>query len=304
MRFKEEVEACTADEVALEIVFSGAIANAAQSAEMVSEGGIDITMTPAGAMFGVYPAARVLGAPFVFNNRRHWEKSMSGDVFELIQNEVEDKSGARVLGYIGGQRVGIISAIPIQSASDFKGLKIRAFDGSSVFSALGSSTVRLPSGEAASALASGAVDAFEASATLVRGIALYDVAQSFTAVNQRISTEFLMINRDTFDNLNDMERACVSESAAEASAFGRQAAKERDRLYRLNMTERGVSIYRLSDRGQLYGEARKGLEAFAAEIGGLELLARVAEEANCPNWCDENKCDDSQCALCSFCTDD
>lgn len=111
---------------------------------------------------------------------------------------------------------------PIESAEDFKGLKIRFFGlGGKAMAKLGASVALLPGAEIFPALEKGALDATEFSMPIVdKKLGFYKIAKYnyFPGWHQPSSTFELLINKKTWDSMSPRQQKVI-QAAVEATSF-------------------------------------------------------------------------------------
>lgn len=140
---------------------------------------------------------------------------------------------------------GIWSRKPIDSARDFVGMRVRAYDESSrrVMAWLGAQVVSLPIQEALVELKAGAIDAIISSGDGDAGRAYADVLPNFTALRYAYPVSFLVVSKHFLDGLSASQRFAVFQSGAEAERLAWDRLPERvHRNYR-SMSAWGVAVH-------------------------------------------------------------
>ena len=114
---------------------------------------------------------------------------------------------------------GIWSRKPVEDLAALQGLKIRAFDLSSLetFSGAGAAAINMNWGDVMPALSSGAIDAVVTSADLGINSGLNDYLPSFTEINWAIPISVVTINKDVWDGLPEDLQQAITEAGAETT---------------------------------------------------------------------------------------
>lgn len=302
--FAETFKSCTKDSIEVDV--SAGLENSQQLAMKVQNGIIDVAIMPASALQSFSNAAGILSAPFVFNNRRHWNAALSSSVVAAMDNQLADSVGLHVLGYMGGEQYGILSTSPIATPKDIEGRKIRTvgFDVATdvdTFGALGAEPVHMSFAEAITKLQTGDIDAAEATAGFVVRLEAFEADAEFTTTNHRIFTDLIVTGSSSIDALTDPARVCLSEAVEKASKVGREAVVSLEQASLAEFTELGIEVRRIDNRPTWFEEASEVTSTIVKKRGEKELYRLILSYATCPAWCDDKKCDDNECKVCKVC---
>lgn len=107
---------------------------------------------------------------------------------------------------------GIWSRQPVEALEHIQGLKVRAFDLSSLetFAGAGAAAINMNWGDVMPALSTGAIDAVVTSADLGINSSINDYLPNFTEINWAIPLSVITINKDIWDELpEDLQQAVV-----------------------------------------------------------------------------------------------
>lgn len=300
--FADTFQSCTNDQSLVEVFTGGVLGRPQGLAEQLVIGNIDVAILPASALQQFSPSVGILSAPLIFNNRRHWEDALGGRVIDAVNDDLSNAAGLRVLGYLGGEELGILSESPIVKPEDLEGRKIRvAGIDETTFSALGAAPTQMASTEVYTALQSGAVDATETTADLVVRTKAFDVASKFAMSNHRISTDLIVMNAANMGALSDESRACLEEAAETASIIGRDAVVSQEQAALAELSELGVNLNRIENRPALFERASEATLQLVSELQAEELYNLIQSSFTCPSWCDDSTCDDDECKACQVC---
>jgi TRAP-type C4-dicarboxylate transport system substrate-binding protein len=114
---------------------------------------------------------------------------------------------------------GIWSREPVETLAQLQGLKIRAFDLSSLetFTGAGAAAVNMNWGDVMPALSTGAIDAVVTSADLGINSGINDYLPNFTQINWAIPISIVTVNKDVWDALPADLQAAILEAGAETT---------------------------------------------------------------------------------------
>jgi TRAP-type C4-dicarboxylate transport system substrate-binding protein len=140
----------------------------------------------------------------------------------------------------------LLSTVPIHSASDLKGLRIRT--AGSVFTryveSLGAQAVQMPASELFGALSSGVIDATYSSVADLKNAQLYDVVKAVALVDQGVFNAAGMTNVSLvlWDRMSADEREALAHAAQYAQTIGVQAWISNTDEARKNGEEKGIEF--------------------------------------------------------------
>jgi tripartite ATP-independent transporter DctP family solute receptor len=202
--------------------------------DSVRLGSLEMAMV-AGSVLALDNKLGVFDLPWLFNDRAHVQRAMSGPLGAAIRERIEQKQGLIVLGiYENGFRHVINSKRAIAKPEDMTGLKIRVtgskfkLDG---FSAMGADPVPVPWEETFTALQQGVVDGAEAALYGFYEAKLYEVAKHLSLVNHTYSPSFLLVSKAFWDGLTEDQRKNYRRVADDITTDAYKAAAELDRNF-------------------------------------------------------------------------
>lgn len=253
-----------------------------ETLDAVRDGTMDAALGWPGYFMGKIPALTLFSAvPFGPNADEYVAWMMDGNGKELA-NELFEKNGvhATFCGVIPAEASGWFRN-EIKTVEDLKGLKLRyAGLGGEALARLGASVTVLAAGEIFPNLEKGVIDATEFSMPSIdKNLGFYKIAKHyyFPGWHQPGSTAFLMVNKEKWDGMSDLqqgllETACESTVAYElATAYSQQG--EAMAFYR----EEGVQIHTWSD--ELLEAFRKASDEVMAEQSAADAdFKRILED--------------------------
>ena len=92
---------------------------------MAKGNAVDYAIVSPGHMANYSNAVSLLSMPFLFRSKDHWKAVINSHVLDQVNADFAKKADVIVLGIAGGSIRNIISNVPVASASDVAGLKIR-----------------------------------------------------------------------------------------------------------------------------------------------------------------------------------
>ena len=157
-RFVNTVNEMSNGEIKIKLFPGSSIVPMKELLDSVGAGAIEIGYVAEGYWHKLIPVSEVAGLPFAFRNLWEAYDFMYNQGLAEALNKEYAKFNVYHLPY-ESYPVGIMSKKPIESAADFKGMKIRAYGVMAEWlTELGASTTYIPGGELYTALATGVVD--------------------------------------------------------------------------------------------------------------------------------------------------
>ncbi|WP_419929281.1 TRAP transporter substrate-binding protein [Candidatus Poriferisocius sp.] len=232
-----EVLQATGGTVTIEFYPSQALSYRSEVYQNTADGGQGIGWALQGYSLGRFPAAEVVGMPFIFDSAVEATEVLWAlhDEFEAIRNEYAD---VKLLGLWTHDVADLwLAADQASDAPDLSGLTVRAPTQIQVdvIETLGGNPVNLPVQEIQAALGRGDIDGVMIANSGLSSYDLYGVLGSGVQCNCYVSASFLAMNQDLWDSLSvSQQRAierlsgrAVSLAAAGAYDAASQAVDER-----------------------------------------------------------------------------
>ena len=161
-----------------------------------------------------------------------------------VQGRVLASQGMRVLFSVPWPGQSLYSVKPINSADDFKGTKMRAYNPATtkIAQLLGASPVTIQLPELGQALATGAANNFLTSSASGADGKLYEQVKYFYPVNGWLPRNVTVVSLKAFDALDKASQDAVLKAAADAEVRGWKASEQVDNDSIKILADNGVKI--------------------------------------------------------------
>lgn len=197
--------------------------------EQLQAGIVQIYAEGFGYMKKWEPSLGWLSAPFVFDDYDHWRRFMQSDTVKGWFDEARKQAGVMPLGdptaiLRGPYRV-MVSNVPIKSAADIEGLKLRMHENKVAIEAwdhLGAEVITLPWTEVYQGISKNIVQAVNSPVALVESMRFNEVAPYITRNDEYWQSVGFMVNEGAYEGLDDKEREGLLKAYAEAGDYSRQ----------------------------------------------------------------------------------
>ena len=152
------------------------------------------------------------------------------DAARPVQEKVLAGQGIKMLFSVPWPGQSLYSVKPINTADDFKGTKMRAYNPATtkIAQLLGASPVTIQLPELGQALATGAVNNFLTSSASGADGKLYEQVKYFYPVNGWLPRNVTAVSQKAFDALDNAAQGAVLKAAAEAEARGWKMSEQVD----------------------------------------------------------------------------
>ena len=212
----------------------------------LSRGQLDMTVLPLSYAGGQQPSYNLTLMPGLVKNHDHAARLNYSPFMDAVQEKMaEDDVMVLVHGYLAGGFAGKDKCL--SSPSDVKGIQMRAAGKSfnQLLAGAGASIASMASSEIYNAMQTGVRDGANTSSSSCVSYRIYEQVKCYTpAAEQALWFMYqpLLMNKSTFDDLNDAQKQALREGAKKAEEFYLTEAKKQDadsvRVFR----EAGVQI--------------------------------------------------------------
>jgi len=268
-RIDEQIALVSDGDIRITFQEPGAIVPALEVFDAVASGAVDAGWSTPGYWAGKVPSLQLFAAvPFGPSAPEYlaWYYFGGGrDMFYDIYGQHGIHS--EICAIIAPEASGWFKK-EINSTADLQGLKMRFFGlGAKVMEKMGVSTQLLAGGDIYPALELGTIDATEFSMPAIDlKLGFYQVADNyyFPGWHQQSTMFDLMMNKDAYDELSDVQKAQINSVCGDSIRYG-LAEGEAIQFAALNeLKEKGVKIHRWSP--EILAEYEKAWEEVNADL--------------------------------------
>lgn len=222
--FADKVAEYTDGGVKIQVYPSEQLGDAQTVLEQVSSGIIDIFVDDVSYLNRFNEDITWTSAPFLFDDRPHWECFMKSDYFHEILNKIGEEDNIGVIGEVGpfgrGFRV-LVTKDEVTSYAEVQGLKLRLWDNQmivDVWTALGTDPLVMAWTDVYQSLQTGIVKAVTSPAILVESMKFYEVAPHIARTDEFNQANAYMINLGSWNEISPADQTAVLRAYDEISA--------------------------------------------------------------------------------------
>ncbi|MEO1102397.1 MAG: TRAP transporter substrate-binding protein [Pseudomonadota bacterium] len=264
------------------VVTGGALGGEKEEAEAVRLGSITGALSTAANLTTWVPAGAVLDLPFLFEDRDHIERALSGPAGDALREAYRVEGFHTPAFIIFGARH-LIGDKPFLTPDDIEGVTMRSLQSDlhiALWRALGANPTALAITEAYGALANGVVSAMDMTKSGFEALKLYEVAPVMSETAHIWAIGVVYFDNAYYESLSPEDQMALDGAAREAASyFNALTEAEQDAAFARAQAE-GASLVRV-DQAPWHAV----LGDFAAQFaGGLddpmaETLIEAVDEA-------------------------
>lgn len=259
--FAEQLKAVTNGDVKLKIFAASALGDYTTVQERISVGAVDMAVQPAAT--AADRKMQISAFPYVAENWKQAQKiyGPGGAIYEAMK-ELYAKQDITMLAaypvYFGGIALNRAPVSP-GDANASKGIKVRV-PGIKSFQltadALGYISSPIPFSEAFTAVQTGVVDGVVGSGAEGYYASFRDVVKSYIPINTHFEVWYMIVNSETFSDLDDASRAALVQAAKQFETQRWTKAESDQGAFEQKLADYGATIVKLSD-AELAAAAKK-----------------------------------------------
>ncbi|WP_424969821.1 TRAP transporter substrate-binding protein DctP [Dinoroseobacter sp. S76] len=254
---RHQVAQIVADEVAaadvdldIKIFGSQSLFKAREQYKPLSRGQLDMTVFPLSYAGGQQPAFNLTLMPGLVKNHDHAARLNESAFMEAIEAKMaDDDVMVLVHGYLAGGFVGKDKCIT--APGDVQGMQTRAAGKAfeQMLAGAGASIASMASSEIYNAMQTGVLNAANTSSSSFVSYRIYEQVACYTPASDFalwFMYQPLLMNKSTFDGLNEAQQAALMAGAAKAEAYYLEEAKKQDAASAEVFEKAGVEIASMS----------------------------------------------------------
>lgn len=244
-KFKELLEEKSDGKMKVQNFYDATLGDDQKMTEALQAGTQEVTTPSTSPLVGMIKEFGIYDFPFVFNTEEEAYAVLDGAVGQKLLDKLPEH-GLVGLGYWeNGFRNLTNSKHPVETAADFKGLKIRTMQNEvhlDAFSKLGANPSPMAFSEVFTALETGTVDGQENPLATIQ-TQKYNEVQDYLSITRHVYTPFVfLVSKKFWDDLSEEEQKIMSEAAKEAGEYQRKLNQEENEKALKFLEEEGMKI--------------------------------------------------------------
>ncbi|WP_170149749.1 TRAP transporter substrate-binding protein [Rhodoplanes roseus] len=218
--FSGLVESGSGGRIKVELYPAGQLGSAARSIEGTQFGSIQAFVVPPEFLSGVDSRFEVLGAPGVFKDLEHANRTLQAPEFNKAFLALGANKGLKGIGVFINDAAAFNSRAKIEKLADFKGRKFRVLASAiqmEQLAKLGATGVPMSLGEVLPALQQGTIDGVMSGLPVLTALRFYDAAKFFLDSDHAMVTVVTVVSKMWYDKLPKDLQAVIDDAGQKAS---------------------------------------------------------------------------------------
>ena len=277
LRFAEEVAKRTNGEIEVKIFPNEQLGKETDLIKGIQLGTVDFTITGE-SLQNWAPSAALLAVPYAIRDLDHLDKVVSGSVGAKIAQNIDDKTGLKVLAHFARGPRELTSNRPIKTPADLNGLKLRVPNVPlfvKVWEALGAKPTPMAFSEVFTSLQNSTIDAQENPLALIKSASFNEVQKYVNQTDHVLSWIYLVGGSKKLGRLTDAQQKAIAESAKAAQAYERGLFTADEKQLEADLKAKGMEFVQV-DKAAFAAKAKDAVTAaLPAEVKPLydEIVA-------------------------------
>lgn len=282
-KFAEIIEKESGGKLKGEVFADGLLGGDRQVLEALQMGTVQGTAVSTGVVAAFAPRFDAFDLPYLFKDKATAYKVFDGPIGTELLNDLP-KAKLIGLGYWeNGFRHVTNNKRPIQTAEDFKGLKLRTLESKvhvEFWKLMGTNPTPMSFSQLYSAMEQGVVDGQENPYGNVVSSKFNEVQKYLSNTGHVYNANVFLVSKVFWDKCTDQEKEIIKKAAIEARDYQRKLNEEEDQSSVKLLTEKGMKINDLNpgEKEKIMEMAKPLYESVAKSIGG-DLVDRIIAAA-------------------------
>lgn len=243
--FAAYVEEQSGGAVQVDIYAAEQLGSNAEMTEMLEMGSLDAMMMPQGQEATLAPKINALGLPFLFPDYESVYKVLDSEIGEELVADLADHNMIQLAYWENGLRQTTNSKRAINSAADFKGLKIRTPEDAmtmAIFNALGASPSPLAFSELYLALQQGTFDGQENPVSNIYANNFQDVQKYLAMTNHKYECKNMVFSLTSWNKYPEDVQNLLKEAAKTYGDEHRKAIVDSQETMLKELQDAGMEV--------------------------------------------------------------
>ena len=245
--------------------------------ELLQIGSLAMTKVSCSVIEGFVPIFKVFSLPYIFRSEEHKFNVFEGEVGKDLLVSPEKYWLRGLCFYDAGSRSFYTKDKPVNTPDDLTGLKIRTQESATsvkLVNSLGGSATPISWGELYTALQQGVVDGAENNPPSFYLSRHYEVCKYYSIDEHTAVPDVLVISTVIWNDLTDLEKKWIQESADESYVHQKKLWKESTLESLKAVEEAGVQII-YPDKTPFIDKVQPMLEEYKEEKEVYDLIQKI-----------------------------
>lgn len=224
LQFAKNVSERTGGKVKVEVYPAGELGDQPALAEQVTLGALDSAVVSLGNLAMYSKKLNAMTAPFLFKDYDHAHRTIDAFVMPWMNEGLAQHDAVGLSMFDYGFRQTTTKGVPVNSAADLKGVKIRVPPATGLlaaFDAVGANTQKIAYSELYTSLKQGVVTGEENPVFTILADSLFETQDELALTNHYFDCQVLLFNKMFLEGLQPELQAILKEEAVKAQNLTR-----------------------------------------------------------------------------------
>jgi len=270
-KFKELVESRTNGRIAVQVFPNGQLGDHIAYITQMQAGNLQVGEVNTSLLGPLDSEFAVFDLPYLSKDMDHLIRVLQSGLGDKMSKNLEDKAGLKVIGWMVRSPRNVYSSRgPINTASDFQGLKIRVQQSAIMLKTmelLGAQPVAISANERYMALQSNVVQAAENSVPYIFTQKEYEVTKFLSLTEHFITPNVMAMDAKFFNKLPPDLQKIVSDTGIEAAAYEIEVEKKQLNDAIKALEGKGMKVNTVADKSSFKEKVQPIYTEYQDKIG-------------------------------------
>lgn len=245
LQFAKNVSERTGGKVKVEVYPAGELGDQPALAEQVTLGALDSAVVSLGNLAMYSKKLNAMTAPFLFKDYDHAHRTIDAFVMPWMNEGLAQHDAVGLSMFDYGFRQTTTKGVPVNSAADLKGVKIRVPPATGLlaaFDAVGANTQKIAYSELYTSLKQGVVTGEENPVFTILADSLFETQDELALTNHYFDCQVLLFNKMFLEGLQPELQAILKEEAVKAQNLTRDRISHGEAAVIEELKKKGMHV--------------------------------------------------------------
>lgn len=245
LQFAKNVSERTGGKVKVEVYPAGELGDQPALAEQVTLGALDSAVVSLGNLAMYSKKLNAMTAPFLFKDYDHAHRTIDAFVMPWMNEGLAQHDAVGLSMFDYGFRQTTTKGVPVNSAADLKGVKIRVPPATGLlaaFDAVGANTQKIAYSELYTSLKQGVVTGEENPVFTILADSLFETQDELALTNHYFDCQALLFNKMFLEGLQPELQAILKEEAVKAQNLTRDRISHGEAAVIEELKKKGMHV--------------------------------------------------------------
>lgn len=275
LKIKELLEIYSEGKIIIDLYPSGQLGSEIDTIMQTQLGLIDITRVNVNSLMQVNKEFEIFCIPYLFRDKEHLWKVLNGEIGKKLLRSLE-QYGLIGLGFFdSGQQSFYNSIRPINSITDIKDLRIRAYDSNFItdyIEALGALPVSMKSENIYSAIKKNVINGLANNEVHYFSSDHYKIAKYYSYTEHSRTPDIILISKKSWDNMYRNDQEYIINAVKNSIPYQMELMEKRI-MESIDVCKKSGCEFNVIDKGPFIEAADKLYKSYSQET--IDLVKKI-----------------------------